>query len=364
MDRVNETIIASFEVAPIGLQILRMGDLADRGSFYVLAINRAACELLGHDMKADVGKPWRDVSPELANSEFSAMFRDALLEQKPVSWEIEYGDAKFEKNWWRGTATPVDARTLVLVFQNVTQNVTKERQNLLRLERTNRELDDFAYVASHDLRAPLRDIDNLCTWISEDLRDVPPQTATHLQKLRQRVRRMDTLLSDLLEYSRAGRRFAKPEVFRLQDVFDNVRGLLPDDERIVVTFAGGDLELEAPRPPLEVVLRNLVNNAIKHHDRPTGHVTVSARAVDALRLELCVSDDGPGIPEEFHHKVFRMFQTLQPRDKLEASGMGLAVSKKLIESYGEQIVLESGRGRGATFRFTWPRKWNQQESVL
>jgi signal transduction histidine kinase len=109
------------------------------------------------------------------------------------------------------------------------------------------------------------------------------------------------------------------------------------------------------RVPLETVFRNLLGNALKHHDRPqTGQVSVSATE-QATVVEFTITDDGPGIDPEFHERIFQMFQTLKPRDQIEGSGMGLAIVKKLVENYGGTVQVESSVGQGATFRFTWPK---------
>ena len=102
------------------------------------------------------------------------------------------------------------------------------------------------------------------------------------------------------------------------------------------------------------MLRNLIGNAIKHHDRAVGHIEISA-VEHGDHVEFVVSDDGPGIPPEYHEEIFRMFSTLKPRDVVEGSGMGLAMVRKILENRGGTIHVESAEGRGATFRFTWPR---------
>jgi len=102
------------------------------------------------------------------------------------------------------------------------------------------------------------------------------------------------------------------------------------------------------------VLRNLFANVIKHHDRAIGKITFDWRLVDANYYEFSVTDDGPGIPLEYHERVFVMFQTLRPRDEVEGSGMGLALVKKIVENYGGTVNIVSDGVRGCSIRFTWP----------
>jgi PAS domain S-box-containing protein len=237
-------------------------------------------------------------------------------------------------------------------------NATLEQrvdERTAELERSNRELDQFAYVASHDLKAPLRGIGQLATWISEDAGAfLPPASQEHLAKLHGRVGRMDMLLNDLLAYSRAGRQRHKPEEVETTAMIQNVVEILTPPRGFVVRIPADLPLLTVERIPLESVFRSLIDNAIKHHHNPAeGKVEISAQLHDNF-IEFAVSDNGPGIEPRFHRRIFEMFQTLQPRDQVEGSGIGLALSKKLIESRGGTIEVQSDVGKGATFRFTWP----------
>jgi len=226
---------------------------------------------------------------------------------------------------------------------------------LAELERSNADLDDFAYVASHDLKAPLRVIDNVSGWLEEDLAEhLTDDTRESMDLLRGRVRRMEKLLDDLLAYSRVGRVKEISRMVSGTELIEDVRGLtnLPDGFRLETR--GDFAALRLPNMPLRNVLLNLVSNALKHHDRPAGEVRISVtEAGDQLRFE--VADDGPGIAPEFHERVLRMFHTLRPRDEVEGSGMGLAMVKKYVEVAGGRLEILSDGVRGTQFGFTWPK---------
>ncbi len=224
----------------------------------------------------------------------------------------------------------------------------------LRLEETNRELERFAYAASHDLKAPLRGIDNLATFITEDTAGVlSDETRSDLQRMRRLIRRLERLLDDLLEYARVGRLKQQLRHVNTQSLVTEIVELLLPPEGFKVEI-GNLPDLHTDRAPLEQVFRNLIDNAIKHRDRPDGRVHVSARDTGKY-IEFAVRDDGPGIPAEYQEQVFQMFRTLRPRDQVEGSGMGLALVKKIVETRGGSIHLESEAGKGATFRFLWPK---------
>ena len=225
------------------------------------------------------------------------------------------------------------------------------------LERSNLELDAFAYAASHDLKAPLRVIHNASTWIEEDLAGkLTAEMSENMNLLRSRVRRMDRLLDDLLEYSRIGRETddRHTEAISGTVLMENIQGLISPPEGFIVDASSTLAAIEVFRMPLQQILINLISNAIKHHDRKTGRIEVSVEDLGS-DWRFSVKDDGPGIPAEYHEKIFKMFQTLKPRDQVEGSGMGLAMVRKHVDVAGGELKLESAVGQGSTFSFTWPK---------
>ncbi len=232
--------------------------------------------------------------------------------------------------------------------------VEESHRYAAELEISNRELDTFAYTASHDLKAPLRAVQHLAQWISEDAGPhLSEESQKHMQLMLRRIERLERLLDDLLDFSRIGRMPHEPVTIDTGRLVAEVVEMLapPADFTIEV----GPLPvLIGQRPPLEQVFRNLIGNAIKYHDRPNGTVHIAAEDRGAM-WEFAVRDDGPGIAPEYHERVFEMFQRLQTRARVEGSGMGLALVKKLVENQGGRVRLESIPGQGATFRFTWPK---------
>lgn len=236
-------------------------------------------------------------------------------------------------------------------FNNMLEQIQKRQEDL---ERSNRDLDQFAYVASHDLKAPLRAIATLSGWIEEDLRGkLSEEASEQMTLLRSRVQRMDQLIDGILQYSRAGRLDTRGERVDVGELLRDLVELLSPEEPFQVVIGPAMPVLVTKRLRLEQVFSNLINNAIKYHDRPDGKVEVTARRLGRL-YEFSVADDGPGIAKEHHKKVFMMFQSLQPRDQVESTGLGLSLVKKLVEEEGGSIHLDSELGAGATFRFTWP----------
>jgi two-component system, LuxR family, sensor kinase FixL len=222
------------------------------------------------------------------------------------------------------------------------------------LERSNRELDQFAYSASHDLRSPLRAIAQMASWMTEDHgKELPEDVCRDLALIQRRVRRMQQLLDDMLEYARVGRQDGDLSGVDSEKLVQEIIDLLAPPPGFDICV-GPMPSLVTHRAPLSQVLRNLIGNAIKHHDHAVGHIEISA--VDkGDAVEFVVRDDGPGIPREYHEEIFRMYSTLKPRDVVEGSGMGLAMVRKILDNRGGEVHVESAEGRGATFRFTWPK---------
>ncbi len=243
-----------------------------------------------------------------------------------------------------------ETRTLLKRTRKLSEQLKAKASEL---EEINQELDNFAYVASHDLRSPLRGINHLAHWVREDCEGILPESAqTHLDKMQQRVRKMDSLLNDLLEYSRAGRIRPQPEYV---DVSAEVQSIVDMIEIMPEGFSV-DVQPNLPliftvRTPLHQILLNLISNAVKYNERGSdGRVDVRMRLENGW-CHFEVEDNGPGVPEEYHAKIFEMYQRVNLSS--EGTGMGLAISKKQVEAYGGSIGIVSS-GPGATFAFDWP----------
>lgn len=229
------------------------------------------------------------------------------------------------------------------------------------LERHNTDLDEFVYVASHDLRAPLRAIQHLAEWISEDAQEgLPSKSAERLSRIQKLTNQLDRMLADLLIYFRAGRTHGQVEQVHTRKLIQDIVDMFDVPDTFKISVPEDDIVLTTLKTPLELCLRNLVSNAIKHHDRHDGCVVVTA-AVKGKFIEFTVEDDGPGIDPKHHERIFKMFQTLQSRDKVDSSGIGLAIIKKTVESCSSTISVESSPGQGSTFRLRWPRVTKVQQ---
>jgi chemotaxis family two-component system sensor kinase Cph1 len=251
--------------------------------------------------------------------------------------------------WELGVATDVRGALIGNVLRHA-----DERERLVRLlAKSNADLDQFAYVASHDLKAPLRGIANLSQWIEEDLGDsLSGESLEHMRLLRGRVDRLEGLINGILDYSRAGKRVAIERI-DLKVLVTELIELIEPPPHVTIKVVEPMPMLEAERVPLIQVLMNLISNAIKHGKPEGTRITIEA-AEEGAFVRIAVTDDGPGIAKEYHERIWGIFQTLRGRDEIEGTGIGLSIVRKIVEARGGRAWLESDEGHGATFFVEWP----------
>jgi signal transduction histidine kinase len=377
----RDSALTEAQVARVALQWVFMqvpaAILVTRGSNHITeTANSIYIKLTG---KRDLlGKPTREVFPELEGQGFFELLDRVYATGEPfIGNEMpavfdRNDDGKLEESFWNFVYQPlVDGEGNVYGIMTHAVEVTEQvraRQEIEKkaeelaeltrsLERSNQELDQFAYIASHDLKAPLRAITTLSEWLEEDLADlVTDDSREHLRLLRGRVQRMTDLIDGILHYSRAGR-VQQVQRVDVSAILSEVIELLAPPPDILIVVEQGMPILKTERVPLEQVLINLIGNAIKYTKCPNARVQVSVQEAGRY-YEFAIADNGPGIAPEYHEKIWVIFQRLEARDKVEGTGIGLSVVKKIVESRGGRVWVESEVGAGATFRFTWPKHFH------
>jgi signal transduction histidine kinase len=228
------------------------------------------------------------------------------------------------------------------------------RQRTQDLTRSNAELEKYAYIVAHDLRAPVRGIKSLADWLKADCVDVlEAEHLNNLTLLQNRAHRMGDLIDGLLEYVRVERETTTMQTTNCNDIVHSAVKILDPDDHISVNVQASLPEVVFDMEQLERLFRSLIENAIQHNGRDQCEITVSHRETDKF-WEFCVRDDGVGIPVSQQERVFDMFQTLKPRDELETVGLGLTVARGIVERYGGSIRVESIEDQGSAFFFTIP----------
>ena len=327
------------------------------GTIEVNAVNRETLRLLGASKRDEI--------------DLKHVFGAKSLSMMRLLWRaIGRGEHFVELEGWvhRLVGDPVQVMLGVTVPEDNLAIVTladisahaarveaerRAEERAAELADVNEEVERLFYAVSHDMRAPLRAVQNLAGWMQEDMEaGNEEEVLEHLHMMENRIGRLDRMMNDLLSYARIGRTMSDVEKVNVGELLDEIRGMadLPDGFRL----SWGDMPtLRTHRTLLSQVFLNLIGNAVKHHDKSEGRITIAAESTNML-VTFRVIDDGPGIPEKYRAKVFGLFSTLKPRDVVEGSGMGLAFVQKVINKVGGAITIEGDDDRGTTFKFTWP----------
>jgi len=224
-----------------------------------------------------------------------------------------------------------------------------------RIEKINKQLDEFVYIVSHDLKAPLRGLASLATFLEDELGANPkPEALDILNMMKSRTARMQNLIDGILHYSRMGNSKMEREKVNLKELINNIIDLICPPSNFTIEFPDNLPILYTEKIKLHEVFQNMISNGIKYNDKEKGLLKISCKEMED-RFEFAVSDNGVGIKPEHQEKIFGIFQTLQPKDKIESTGIGLTIVKKIIEQQDGTILVESEFGKGTTFRFTWKK---------
>jgi NO-binding membrane sensor protein with MHYT domain/two-component sensor histidine kinase len=248
---------------------------------------------------------------------------------------------------------------MIAFFLSKNKEVLQKNYELAKsteqLVKSNQELEQFAFIASHDLKAPLRSIGGLVSWIKKDEGNTfSEESRKNLSLIASRVERMSNLIDGILHYSQLGHVDLPISTVSVTNLIQEVVDTLSPPANITVHYAVNLPIFKTYKILLMQVITNLISNAIKYNDKKHGHIEIGVESKGDY-YEFFVSDDGPGIEPEYHQKIFEIFQTLQPRDAVESTGIGLSIVKKIVEGRGGNVTVESDLGKGTIFRFTWPR---------
>ncbi|WP_310421996.1 PAS domain S-box protein [Chamaesiphon sp. VAR_48_metabat_135_sub] len=339
----------------------RIGLLSLNG--IVLEINRSALDSFAHLGYAQyseiIGKefwetPWWKHSPQLQAQLKTAIFEAA--NGQFINYQFQFPAPSGGQIVLDFSLKPVFneiGRVVTIVAEG--HDITDLKQIQAALEQRNQDLDSFVHIVSHDLKAPLRAIANLSQWIEEDLEgEILTEIQPQLVLLRSRVARMSATIDGLLDYARIGRSNDKIEPVCVAQLLAETIDSLAPPPTFSISIAPNLPTLNTKRLFLSQVFANLIGNVIKHHDRSDGSIQISCQECGGF-YEFEIADDGPGIAPENHDKVFAIFQAVNPQNSPDSTGIGLAIVKKIIETEGGTIRLESELGHGTTFYFTWKR---------
>ncbi len=332
-------------------------------AFYILDsdwrftyINPEAERQLNISASATLGQNVWSAFPGSYDSEIGQRYRQSLRDNEASHFETFYEPFQC---WFEVHAYPSD-EGLAVYFQNVSERHATQEQlqrTLLELERSNRELEEFAFVASHDLQEPLRKIQAFSERLVKRSDNLDGEGRDYLQRMTSAAARMQALIIDLLDYSRVNTRGQPLQQLELDQLLDEVL----QDLETALEQSGAQVQRE-PLPPvrgdasqLRRVLQNLLSNALKF--RKAGQqplIRIYAEQQAGNTWVLCIADNGIGFDEKYLDRIFNPFQRLHGREAYAGTGIGLAIVKKIVERHGARITASSTPGAGSTFRITFP----------
>jgi two-component system sensor kinase FixL len=301
------------------------------------------------------------VLDQLKNPEaFLAKVRELYQQPEAESSDVlEFKDGRIIERYSKAQLIGDQIVGRVWSFRDVTrvrQAQQKQETLLRRVAEINEELTHFAYVVSHDLKAPLRGIKLITEWLCSDYGDkLGPEAKEQMDLLQSRVARMHNLIEGVLQYSRVGRIKEDMAEVDLDKLIPVILDAIAPPQHITITVEGHLPTITCEKTRVTQVFQNLLTNAVKFMDKPKGEIQVGC-VDDGDFWKFNVTDNGPGIEERHFERIFKIFQTLAPRDEFESTGVGLTLVKKIVEMYGGRVWVESVVGQGSTFFFTFPKK--------
>ncbi len=237
-----------------------------------------------------------------------------------------------------------------------------QQQLTADLQAANEELKSFAYIISHDLKAPLRGINSVVTWLKQDYASHFDDSGQQMLDLLQgRAQRMEAMINGVLAYSRLGQQSPKTAV-DLNELLEAIMADVPLSKNCKIDIQASLPIIYADPIRMRQVFQNLIGNAFKYNNKSFCEVHIGCQHQDEEWL-FYVKDNGPGIDPRYAERIFQIFQTLNPRDEVESTGIGLTIVKRIIKSYGGRIWVESTLGEGSTFIFTLPMESDLDEYI-
>ena len=246
----------------------------------------------------------------------------------------------------------IGSRDIIRDITQLKKDEENRNQLFIQLAEVNKELKDFAYIVSHDLKAPLRAIKNISTWLSEDYGDkIDDLGKQQLQLLVNRVNRMHQFINGIFEYTKLGRIRETKEIVAIEEVIQNANLMLNLKEDVQISILKKLPEIYCEKIKIEQVFQNLITNAVKYNDKDFCKIEIDYEDLASHHL-IKIKDNGKGIEEKNFERIFQIFQTLQSKDDFESTGIGLSIVKRIVQLHGGEIEVKSKLGEYTIFELT------------
>ncbi|MDB4285758.1 ATP-binding protein [bacterium] len=332
----------------------------------IIDINDSVYNIFGYTASEVIGQPFDILMPKRFRKNHSGLFEG--FQKKPTSRRMgNISEIRFLGLNKAGYEFHIDislslknnndgSKSFVAVIRDISELVSmnvKMTATILKLESKNKELEQLAYIISHDLKAPTRVVSQIISVIEEDhIASIESKVAYYFAEIKKRNIRMSDLIDGILSYSRAGLLSLEVERINMKELLQEVIESIHVPTGFEINMKSTNVEFYGSRIPFLQILSNLVGNAIKHHNKEHGTIEIKA-ILTPDEVEVKIKDDGPGIPAKYHSTIFEMFGTANEVSRTESTGIGLAIVTKIVEENGGTIDLSSDVGKGSEFTFTF-----------
>lgn len=323
----------------------------------VLKMNDAAIHLLGFDNKQNSFNLLELADPSEADNVMNT-FETLITQGAVTDFQVKINTKKNGQRLVHINASIIyDETNKAIAAQGIVRDITEinqlqeQKENLLvRLERSNSELQEYAHIVSHDLKSPLRSIDALVSWLKDDNEGkLDEESLKNLNLIQMTLEKMEQLISDVLNYSSVSADNNQNEAVNLEEMMDELFKILYVPDHIEIKVNNPFPIVMGDRTKLQQLFQNLIGNAIKFIDKPKGEIDITVTEIKD-HFQFSIQDNGMGIDPQFHDKIFKIFHAL--KKSKESTGIGLSIVKKIVELHQGEIWLESEPGKGSTFYFT------------
>lgn len=337
---------------------MNLGIIEVNNNDEILMVNQSLEEMSGFSEEELLGKKAGEILLVENNLDIISNENQNRLRGKSNSYEVTAKNKKGEIRHWLISGAPnynINGQVIgsIGVHLDITEfkNLEFQKELLLeKLEKSNDELQEYAHVVSHDLKSPLRSINALVEWIREDNIDIlDEETNANLDLIDVTLEKMEQLISNILNYSSLGSENAVSDNVDTNNVIEDIKTLLHIPEHISINVKQTLPIVKADRVKIQQLFQNLISNAVRYCDKEPGLIEIDYKELKDYH-QFSVKDNGIGIAEEYHDKIFKIFQSLT--DHKDSSGIGLSIVKKVIDLYKGKIWLDSKVGTGTTFFFT------------
>jgi PAS domain S-box-containing protein len=319
-------------------------------------VNTSFEKMLGYTKEELVGrKPGFLLQGPETNIETAAYLSNQIHKGQPFNCEIINYSKSGEQYWVhiQGQAL-YNKKGKVVRFFAIEEDISKrklleaEKEELAKsLAKTNRELEDYAQIVSHDLKSPLRSIHSLLSWIKEDNdKAFNDQTSKYFSLIENKVEKMDHLIEGILTYSKIDKEDLVKDNVDVQQIVESIIGIIHIPEHITVTIKNKLPIIKADNSRIQQLFQNIIVNAVNYIEKEVGLVEIASKEFNDYFI-FSIKDNGVGIAKEHHSKIFNTFQSYTKSD--QSTGLGLAIVKKVVDAYNGEIWIESGLGQGSTF---------------